>query len=90
MAELGKYSNECHVAVARKAVTKAHVVVFIGEKWFPVRDAVRDANCQIEFYGSVNEIMHVVKSLVRQGDVVLLKGSRSLELETLLPCFSFS
>jgi UDP-N-acetylmuramoyl-tripeptide--D-alanyl-D-alanine ligase len=90
MAELGRYSDECHIAVARKAVTKAHVVFFVGEKWSPVREVVSDANCQIEFYGSVSEIMHVVKSLVQRGDVVLLKGSRSLELETLLPCFSIS
>ncbi|WP_322632010.1 UDP-N-acetylmuramoyl-tripeptide--D-alanyl-D-alanine ligase [Chlamydia trachomatis] len=90
MAELGRYSDECHIAAARKAVTKAHIIFFVGEKWFPVRDIVRDADCQIGFYSAVSEIMDAVKALVQQGDVVLLKGSRSLELETLLPCFSIS
>ncbi|MBQ8498597.1 UDP-N-acetylmuramoyl-tripeptide--D-alanyl-D-alanine ligase [Chlamydia sp.] len=90
MAELGRYSDECHIAVARKAVEKAHVVFFVGEKWLPVKEVVQDTDCLTGFYSSASEIIDVVKPLVHQGDVILLKGSRSLELETLLPCFSIS
>ena len=76
--------------MARKAVEKAHVVFFVGEKWLPVKEVVQDTDCLTGFYSSASEIIDVVKPLVHQGDVILLKGSRSLELETLLPCFSIS
>lgn len=87
MAELGVYSEEGHALVATKALSRAHVIFFIGEKWSPVLHMVQHHSCQVEFYSAPHDIEMILKDLVQQGDVVLLKGSRSLALESLLNCF---
>ena len=87
MAELGSYSEEGHLVVAEKALSKANIIFFIGEKWLPTQYLVKNSSCDASFYPSAKDIEKALKSVVQQGDVVLLKGSRSLALESLLSCF---
>ncbi|EQM62344.1 UDP-N-acetylmuramoyl-tripeptide--D-alanyl-D-alanine ligase family protein [Chlamydia ibidis 10-1398/6] len=87
MAELGAYSREGHTVVAMKALSKAHTVFFIGENWLPVQHMLSTSLCKVSFYPSAQAIEEALKGVAQQGDIVLLKGSRSLALESLLGCF---
>ncbi|WP_348663210.1 UDP-N-acetylmuramoyl-tripeptide--D-alanyl-D-alanine ligase [Chlamydia vaughanii] len=87
MAELGNYSEDGHTIVAEKALSKANIIFFIGEKWLPIQHLLKNSSCEVSFYPSAQDIEEILKKVVQQGDVVLLKGSRSLALETLLSCF---
>ncbi|AHK63499.1 UDP-N-acetylmuramoyl-tripeptide--D-alanyl-D-alanine ligase [Chlamydia avium] len=87
MAELGNYSEEGHLIVAEKALSKANIIFFIGEKWLPIQYLVKNSLCEVFFYPSAQDIEQALRNVVQQGDIVLLKGSRSLALESLLSCF---
>lgn len=87
MTELGSYSEEGHLVVAEKALSKANMIFFIGEKWLPTQYLVKNSSCEVSFSPSAQDIEGILKNVVQQGDVVLLKGSRSLALESLLSCF---
>ncbi|WP_201456353.1 UDP-N-acetylmuramoyl-tripeptide--D-alanyl-D-alanine ligase [Chlamydia sp. 17-3921] len=87
MSELGAYSDEGHAIVAMKALSKANMIFFVGEKWSLIQHTLKDQPCQTSFYSSVHDIEPILKNIVKQGDVVFLKGSRCLALESLLVCF---
>ncbi|AAP05610.1 UDP-N-acetylmuramoyl-tripeptide--D-alanyl-D-alanine ligase [Chlamydia caviae] len=87
MAELGNYSEEGHTIVAKKALSKASIIFFIGEKWLPIQHVLNYGSCEVSFHPSAQGIEEILKKVVQQGDIVLLKGSRSLALESLLSCF---
>lgn len=87
MAELGEYSEWGHSVVAEKALSKADMIFFIGEKWLPIQHLQVNRSCEVSFYSTAHDIAGVLKAVVRQGDVLFLKGSRALALESLLNCF---
>ncbi|BAE80919.1 UDP-N-acetylmuramoylalanyl-D-glutamyl-2, 6-diaminopimelate--D-alanyl-D-alanyl ligase [Chlamydia felis Fe/C-56] len=87
MAELGNYSEEGHAIVANKALSKANIIFFIGEKWLSSQHLLKSSSCEVSFYPSAQSVEEILKSVVQQGDIVLLKGSRALALESLLSCF---
>lgn len=88
MADLGSYSEEGHSIVALKAIHKAHTIFFVGEKWLPIQPMLPNtSSCQIIFHTKKQTLEGTLKQVIKKGDVVLLKGSRSLALETLLNSF---
>ncbi|SPN74009.1 UDP-N-acetylmuramoyl-tripeptide--D-alanyl-D-alanine ligase,putative bifunctional UDP-N-acetylmuramoylalanyl-D-glutamate--2,6-diaminopimelateligase/UDP-N-acetylmuramoyl-tripeptide:D-alanyl-D-alanine ligase,Folylpolyglutamate synthase,UDP-N-acetylmuramoyl-tripeptide--D-alanyl-D-alanine ligase,Mur ligase middle domain [Chlamydia serpentis] len=87
MAELGIYSEAGHALIAEKAASLGHMIFFIGEKWIPVQHLLKNYSCEVNFFSSAQDIKDLLKAVVRHGDVILLKGSRSLALESLLACF---
>ena len=68
-------------------VPQPAVVVFVGPETEYSLAAARGEGCRAEIthVPDVQAAFEPVKRLVRDGDTVLLKGSRSLELERLLP-----
>lgn len=73
-------------AIARMEPQPA-AVIFIGPESEYAFAAARSDGCRAETVHSPNahEAEDAVRRLVRDGDTVLLKGSRSIELERLLP-----
>ncbi|ETR79667.1 UDP-N-acetylmuramoylalanyl-D-glutamyl-2,6- diaminopimelate--D-alanyl-D-alanine ligase [Chlamydia pneumoniae B21] len=41
----------------------------------------------MSFFSSAQDVKDILKQVARYGDVILLKGSRALALESLLACF---
>jgi UDP-N-acetylmuramoyl-tripeptide--D-alanyl-D-alanine ligase len=84
MKELGKYSEELHREVGR-AVGALDAVMFIGD---PMTRFAREAALemglrQAEIASSIEEVRTFIGTL-RPGDVLLIKGSRALQLERAL------
>ncbi|MEG0287353.1 MAG: UDP-N-acetylmuramoyl-tripeptide--D-alanyl-D-alanine ligase [Victivallaceae bacterium] len=84
MAELGMYSEEGHCKVGALALSKACVVIFIGKFWSPVKSICHDFDCEAEFHDFTEPALKRVSGMVKNGDVVFLKGSRVCCLETFL------
>ncbi|GBD05413.1 UDP-N-acetylmuramoyl-tripeptide--D-alanyl-D-alanine ligase [bacterium HR20] len=84
MRELGAATDAEHQAILRYAAERADVVVAIGQ-------AMEQAVCSLTGGGSLScavtiarshsEAASIVRLLARPGDVVLVKGSRSMMLE---------
>ena len=84
MNELGEHAAAEHKRVG-KAVKKLkpEMCVFIGPEMKAAKKAVRTA--KYEWFESTAEASPSVQSLMQNCDVILLKGSRSLKLEQLIP-----
>ncbi len=88
MKELGSISLAAHEALGRKAAeSKADALFFFGEEAeasFLAATALRPgANKSLFHTNSMDELFSLVQAYLRDGDLVLLKASRSLALELL-------
>jgi UDP-N-acetylmuramoyl-tripeptide--D-alanyl-D-alanine ligase len=91
MLELGSYSEEAHRCVG-EAVAKANaaVLVTVGEQAAWAAGAAQKAGMDLHriFHcKSSGMAADVIGSMVREGDCVLLKGSRAVHLEDILHKF---
>jgi UDP-N-acetylmuramoyl-tripeptide--D-alanyl-D-alanine ligase len=84
MRELGEHSERYHRDLGRAlAETPVDVVVAVGAAAGAVVDEAAPAQERHRF-ASVEDVRPHLGSLVREGDAVLLKGSRSVGLERLV------
>jgi UDP-N-acetylmuramoyl-tripeptide--D-alanyl-D-alanine ligase len=75
MKELGQFSENAHREIGALAQKIADQVLVLGDEW---QHGVR--------FCSHEKLAQQLKEIVREGDVVLIKGSRSLSMEKVL-CF---
>ncbi len=88
MKELGDHGPGLHRALGRRAAGLAlDAVFFFGEETRDALDAYREARgaAAAEWHGEFDELVRRVTAAARAGDLVLVKGSRALELERLVP-----
>ena len=86
MKELGSISDEEHRAVARAAAPVADVIYFLGEEAAAAfREAESLRTTGTYWYESFSDLAEAVSNGVEDGDLILLKGSRAVELERLVP-----
>ncbi len=88
MRELGKDSQKLHLETAELVGRSTlDVVVAVGEHAGTVRDAVRRASggrIEVHAYATTDLARRRLGSLLRAGDVVLVKGSRAMAMEKLV------
>lgn len=83
MKELGDAAGEAHRAVARLALSaEADRLILVGEEF---EHALNGSSSRALWYPSVEELERRLPDLVEEGDLVVLKGSRSSGLERLVP-----
>jgi UDP-N-acetylmuramoyl-tripeptide--D-alanyl-D-alanine ligase len=90
MRELGDQTAAAHAALgARLAATPLDAVFLLGEEMEQALAAIEGAPARQRFslFHDLGLLGARLESSVRPGDIVLLKGSRSLEMERLLPRF---
>ncbi len=80
MLELGPASAALHREVGRRAATAADVVVAVGGAG-AAELARAAAGAETHRTATAAEALELVRSLVRPGDVVLVKGSRGVGLD---------
>ena len=88
MRELGDFGPEGHRIVGSAAAkTAPDLLLLVGPLTASIADAAREAGFssdRIQSFGSTEEAAEAVPGLVRGGDVILVKGSRSLAMEALI------
>jgi|CXWL01.1.fsa_nt_gi UDP-N-acetylmuramoyl-tripeptide--D-alanyl-D-alanine ligase len=85
MRELGSAEREGHVEVGRFAAEVADTIFCVGELGRWIGEAATDAGHKdVRVVHSKSEIARALLAELAPGDVVLLKASRALALETVL------
>ncbi len=87
MLELGKYSLDLHRKVAEAVVDfglDGLVIVSEGSEGKVMAEAAKSL-AKIEIVSSPEEAFVPLKNWLESGDIVLLKASRSIQLERLMP-----
>ena len=88
MKELGPLSRECHASVGRAATKRCDWLFCLGEECGPLVEAFRTSNKPYYWASNLEELVDLLKKEVKEGDVVLLKGSNSNRLWTILDSFA--
>jgi UDP-N-acetylmuramoyl-tripeptide--D-alanyl-D-alanine ligase len=87
MKELGEHATEEHRAIGALAAQCAELVIGVGEETkilIETAKAVGAIPFQTHWFEDATSTAAQVQNLVREGDVVLVKGSRSVGLETVV------
>ncbi|MDB5237512.1 MAG: UDP-N-acetylmuramoylalanyl-D-glutamyl-2,6-diaminopimelate--D-alanyl-D-alanyl ligase [Parcubacteria group bacterium] len=87
MLELGRYSHEEHERIGTLAAKQADVLITVGIRARGIADAAKLAGMteeSIHICGNSEEAALVLKEIVTQGDVVLIKGSQSVRTERIV------
>ncbi len=86
MRELGAEEQEGHRLVGREAARVAQVIYAVGDLGHLIgEEAKRAGHPAVSLWPSKEEAARRLASELRVGDVVLLKASRAMALETILP-----
>jgi UDP-N-acetylmuramoyl-tripeptide--D-alanyl-D-alanine ligase len=80
MRELGRFSGTEHARVGRALIEGEVLVGVAGDAWRAVTEA-RDHGHSAEFAEDASGAIKIVESRTSPGDVILVKGSRSVGLE---------
>lgn len=87
MLELGDYNETAHRELGREvAKSDFEVVIGVGKstKFLIEEVSKKSENTRTYLFTNVNEALPVVRSLVKDGTSVLVKGSRSIGLDKLV------
>lgn len=87
MMELGSQSEKAHATLGAYATRCVDVVVTIGARarWFAQGAQKAGMNSESVYsYETVAQAQEVIKNLIHQGDIILIKGSRVVGLEKIV------
>jgi UDP-N-acetylmuramoyl-tripeptide--D-alanyl-D-alanine ligase len=87
MLEIGKYTPEAHEAVGRLAAKDADVLFTVGLRAKFIAEAARAAGMKrtaIFSFDAADEARKPVQDFIKKGDLVLVKGSHSIELNKIV------
>lgn len=79
MLELGRYSMIEHERIARIAGESADIIVTVGIRARAF--ATAPENAEVFFCDNSNSAAEALPALIREGDVILVKGSQSIRTE---------
>lgn len=77
MMELGKFSEECHRLVGIEALPIVEHLICYGIECQPMVDIWKKQGRKVDHLPTHGDIIALLHQIVKEGDVVLLKGSRS-------------
>ncbi|HEX8236317.1 MAG TPA: UDP-N-acetylmuramoyl-tripeptide--D-alanyl-D-alanine ligase [Abditibacteriaceae bacterium] len=83
MKELGPWSQQEHRKLGKLAGDSVRVLVGVGEETREMLDAAQ-SDAERHWFADANAAAQDIKQLLRDGDVVLVKGSRSVGLEVVV------
>ena len=85
MAELGKDTEKIHTDTGRQIASEAvDLLIGVGKLGRYIAQGAAAGGAEIEEFASVTAAERSVGTLLRRGDVVLLKGSRVMRMERLV------
>ncbi len=84
MLELGPISVEAHREIGKLAAECAEVVVLVGENMKDAFSAAREAGAgddRLFHFDTVAEAGRFVQQIMKEGDLILVKGSQGMRME---------
>lgn len=84
MKELGEQSASLHEEVGRLAQGSVDHLLVMGEEAIPLYKTFQESKKPAEFFVDHQSLALRLKEIINAGDVVLIKGSRSMNMETIL------
>jgi UDP-N-acetylmuramoyl-tripeptide--D-alanyl-D-alanine ligase len=83
MKELGDSSKQAHELIGEAVSESVDVFIAVGEEMALAKDVIIEKNLKIEVFWFENsdEAKKSVKKMIQKGDLVLIKGSRAMEME---------
>lgn len=87
MLEIGKYTIEAHKAIGQKAMKSADILITIGPRSKFASDealALGMEKSQIYHFSTSKEVVLVLKDLIKEGDLILVKGSQAMRMERIV------
>jgi UDP-N-acetylmuramoyl-tripeptide--D-alanyl-D-alanine ligase len=86
MRELGALEEQGHRSVGQRAAEVCQLIYVVGDLGHLTGEAARQAgHGAVSFWDSKEEAAQDLRQRIEPGDVVLLKASRAMALETVLP-----
>lgn len=87
MDALGEGSEGKHAQVGHVALAHVDHLLCLGERCSEMQRVWQEAKRDVQLFHSKKELAAALFALVKQGDVVLLKGARSYALNEILDAF---
>ena len=85
MRELGELSDESHDRIGRRAADVVEALYTVGDLARGIAEGARGAGLEhVQHFESKQRALKRLHQELRPGDVLLVKGSRALELETVV------
>ncbi|MFO7612140.1 MAG: UDP-N-acetylmuramoyl-tripeptide--D-alanyl-D-alanine ligase [Clostridia bacterium] len=87
MLEMGKFSKDAHEKLGSIAAACSDILLFCGEEAGSVRTGAEEAGMDggsIHILKDSDEAGDLLKSILKPGDTVLVKGSRGMKMENVL------
>ncbi len=87
MLELGDYEREGHDLVGRRAAEVCDLLISVGQRGRLIGESALDAGLNAEmayFCENKPEAIELLKRLLQPKDIVLIKGSRGMEMEAVV------
>ena len=83
MKELGDFSKQAHELIGEKVSEIADIFIAVGKEMMSAKDIVIEKNSKIEVFCFENseEAKKYIKKMIQKGDLILVKGSRAMEME---------
>lgn len=83
MCDLGSFSESAHRDVGQFAQKYIDHLLVLGSEAAPLCESFQEVKKPAELFIHRNELAERLKELMRPGDVVLVKGSRAMKMETI-------
>lgn len=84
MRELGKFSEACHRSVAQYALNRVDALFCYGEESRHLLSVWEEAKRPVTWTASRSEMVSALRNQIHPSDVVLLKGSLSMQVWKIL------
>lgn len=84
MLELGQYSQQSHETVGMRTAEVVDVLITVGDLAIQMAKSARQAGLSATQVASVNnatEATELLETILKEGDVVLIKGSHGLRMD---------
>jgi UDP-N-acetylmuramoyl-tripeptide--D-alanyl-D-alanine ligase len=89
MGELGTYAETGYARVGQSAANHADILITTGPETAPLATAARESGLtKVHETKDTAEAATLLRDLAREGDTILIKGSRSAKMEQVLEKFS--
>jgi UDP-N-acetylmuramoyl-tripeptide--D-alanyl-D-alanine ligase len=83
MKELGLNSSQAHIDIGKDVAHVAQVFIAVGEEMVFAKKIIDDEYSNVEtfWFKDSDDAKLFVKQIMKKGDLVLIKGSHSMEME---------